>query len=191
MRSYVDREIDLALQRHEEAWFIFNRFDVDDSGTIDEAELEEAEDDIKLLREELTAAEEDRREMNAHIDKVENQLRAELNKAANDLTHSQESETALRLEMQKLRAENDAKALATKKAHYEEKEVLGDEIEALQRQINQLLKQAKEDKKKAEQAAQAAKKDAESSAFEISGLKAKLESEKKRSEEHTSELQSP
>ena len=34
------------------------------------AELEEAEDDIKLLREELTAAEEDRREMNAHIDKV-------------------------------------------------------------------------------------------------------------------------
>ena len=39
-------------------------------------ELEEAEEDISLLREELASAEEDRREMNAHIDKVENVLRA-------------------------------------------------------------------------------------------------------------------
>ena len=38
----------------------------------------------------LKTWQEDRREMNAHIDKVENQLRAELNKAVNDLTHCQE-----------------------------------------------------------------------------------------------------
>ena len=34
--------------------------------------------------------------MNAHIDKVENQLRAEINKVSNDLMHSLENESALR-----------------------------------------------------------------------------------------------
>ena len=115
------------------------------------SELEEAEQDILLLREELSKAEEERREMNGHVDKVENQLRSELNKVSNDLMHAQESEAALKLEIQRMRAEFESKTLAGKKAQYEEKEVLGEEIDALQKQITTLLKQQKEDKKKIEQ----------------------------------------
>jgi len=45
-------------------------------------------------------------------------------------------------------------ALASKKMQYEEKEELGDQIEALQKQINDLLKKTKDQKKVSDQAMQ-------------------------------------
>ena len=57
--------------------------------------------------------------------------------------------------------------------------MLADEIEALQKKLKIALRDAKEDKHALEELQQQCIKDSETHAFEVTGLKAKMESEKK------------